>query len=104
MSVTSITVACDRCGKQIIFDSEEECMEYFREKETYNTPKAFLMEDYYGNPVQLCLGCANRLYKWFECTSYRMRLRRREENRKNLHANNETNIEGGTQHEEESFV
>jgi len=101
MGITCVKVTCDRCGKEMTFSSIEEFNLYFRAKEIDNSPKMFLFDDYYAaEPIKLCLGCANRLYNWFENTSYR----EKERNRKNLHANNETNIEGGTQHEEESIV
>lgn len=104
MGVVLVKAVCDRCGKEMLFDSLESCNEYFRESEVEGVPRAFLMENYYGEPVKLCIGCSNRLYKWFETTGYRERLRKEEEYRKNLNDNNETNIEGGTQHEKESFV
>lgn len=92
MGITCIKVSCDRCGKEMTFGSRKELNEYLMAKEIDNTPKMFLSEDYYDNePIMLCLGCANRLYKWFENTSYREK-QKLEEYRKNLHANNETNI------------
>ena len=98
--IISATVACERCGKEHVFGSIDEVNEFFEADEVDGVKRMFLSRSTYGRQIYLCLGCANWLYKWFENTSYR----EKERNRKNLHANNETNIEGGTQHEEESSV
>jgi hypothetical protein len=98
--IISVTVACERCGKEHVFSTLDEAEEFFESDEVDGVQRMFLSRTSYGRQIYLCLGCANRLYKWFENTSYR----EKERNRKNLSDINETNIEGGTQHEEESIV
>lgn len=92
--IISVTVACERCGKEHVFGSLDEAEEFFTAEEVDGVKRMFLSRSSYGRQIYLCLGCANRLYKWFENTSYREK-QKLEEYRKNLHANNETNIEGG---------